>query len=171
MPGSNSTGGRLASASTVIGAILGVSLLVWPELYAGGLEAWQWFSKSDSFQSQVSESQPLVVLNAASAWNTALLRLSGFSLLLGHPDAIQMEVPVFYSDRRVGFKTRKLRTAPTSTCHLRIGKDGRSIIGEWPPPDADLPKSVSPEAESETYYGPLQYDPDKRLDFGDIQVP
>ncbi len=96
---------------------------------------------------------------------------SGFSLLLGHPYAIQMEVPVFYSDRRVGFKTRKLRTAPTSTCHLRIGKDGRSIIGEWPPPDADLPKSVSPEAESEIYYGPLQYDPDKRLDFGDIQVP
>jgi dolichyl-diphosphooligosaccharide--protein glycosyltransferase len=50
---------RSLAALALAGAGLGVALLVLPELSAGVLQSWDWFSKDEAFQASVAESAPL----------------------------------------------------------------------------------------------------------------
>jgi dolichyl-diphosphooligosaccharide--protein glycosyltransferase len=58
--------------------LLGLSLAFIPGLRYGAVDAWEWFSKQESFQGKVSESQPLF----GTGVNIAELRLSRFVYLL-----------------------------------------------------------------------------------------
>jgi asparagine N-glycosylation enzyme membrane subunit Stt3 len=77
-----SRGRRLASAAALALAALALLGLAVPELGAGVSEAWRWLARDEAFQAGVNESQPLLLQQGAFSAARALLRLSGFFLLL-----------------------------------------------------------------------------------------
>ena len=82
LPGTGETRLRRSVGALAIGsALVLVSLVVWPALWAGAEEAWRWFAKEESFQGMVGESAPLFYLNGQFTLRIALMRLSGFVLL------------------------------------------------------------------------------------------
>lgn len=52
---------RLTSGSALAVGAVAASLALWPGLFAGFVESWQWISRSDAFQHLVGESRPLLV--------------------------------------------------------------------------------------------------------------
>lgn len=77
-----SRGRRLGSAAALGVAALVLLALAVPELGAGVSEAWRWLARAEAFQAGVNESQPLLVQDGAFGLSRALLRLSGFFVLL-----------------------------------------------------------------------------------------
>jgi dolichyl-diphosphooligosaccharide--protein glycosyltransferase len=75
-------GARLASASAIGGVLLAASLLAWPALLEGLGDAWAWLARTESFQSLVGESRPLLILRGAVSLVPAVSNLSGFVVLL-----------------------------------------------------------------------------------------
>jgi len=70
---------RRLGAGAGLGLGIGIaSLLAWPPLLAGALESWSWLSKTDSFQSFVSESLPLLYEGDHFSTRVAAERLSWF---------------------------------------------------------------------------------------------
>jgi asparagine N-glycosylation enzyme membrane subunit Stt3 len=52
---------RIASALALGLAMAAISTALWPGLFAGFVESWQWIARTDSFQHLVGESRPLLV--------------------------------------------------------------------------------------------------------------
>jgi dolichyl-diphosphooligosaccharide--protein glycosyltransferase len=75
-----SRGARLVSGFAVGAALLGTSLLLAPELWAGVEDAWHWMSRRESFQALVAESRPLLERDGRFTTLTAVQRLSWFVL-------------------------------------------------------------------------------------------
>jgi asparagine N-glycosylation enzyme membrane subunit Stt3 len=73
---------RLASAAALAVAALALVALAVPGLGEGASEAWRWLARDEAFQAGVNESQPLLLQHGAFTVSRALLRLSGFFLLL-----------------------------------------------------------------------------------------
>jgi dolichyl-diphosphooligosaccharide--protein glycosyltransferase len=62
--------------------LMAVSAAVLPGLVSSFGDAWEWFAKQESFQSQVAESKPLFYSREGFTFKAALVRLSTFSLLV-----------------------------------------------------------------------------------------
>lgn len=73
---------RLATFAGAVALALTLSLLSLPDLSDGALDAWRWLTKSEAFQSRVAESAPLFAEASRFTVRIALVRLSGFALVL-----------------------------------------------------------------------------------------
>ncbi len=71
---------RSVSAAGIGLAIVALCSLLWPTLFDGVIEAWAWLSKTDSFQSMVSESESLFGAAGAFGIAEATAHLSWFFL-------------------------------------------------------------------------------------------
>jgi dolichyl-diphosphooligosaccharide--protein glycosyltransferase len=81
------TWGRTRQARVAHVLVLGLALLAaspvaFPELPAGGAEAWRWLAKDEVFQAMVMESKPLFIGESGFDRSNAELRLSRFLYLL-----------------------------------------------------------------------------------------
>ena len=54
-----------------------------------------------------------------------------------------------FKDGKVTFEETKIKVKPGPSLPIKLGKDGRKIIGSWPP--KGLPQTISPETESKQY--------------------
>ncbi len=73
---------RIAGIAGVAGVLALAALAAVPELARGPRAAWAWFFAESGFQSQVGESQPLLLPNGRLEFADAELRLSRFVYLL-----------------------------------------------------------------------------------------
>ena len=69
---------RIASLAVAGSALLAVSAALLPELWMGGVDAWHWLAKQEQFQTQVSESRPLLTTEGRLDLSVATSRLSYF---------------------------------------------------------------------------------------------
>lgn len=72
---------RVAAAAATGCCLLAASAALFPELLAGGEDAWRWLAKRESFQAGVSESRSLIVHRGRLVGHVAAMRLSYFFFL------------------------------------------------------------------------------------------
>lgn len=73
---------RLGSAAALALGALALAIVAVPEIATGVSDAWTWLTRGETFQAAVNESQPLLFQRGEFTLSRALLRLSGFALLL-----------------------------------------------------------------------------------------
>ena len=86
----------------------------------------------------------------------------------GQPRAIELLVPRFKGER-VELRLEELKVDPDGIMDTYV--DGDRWMNTWPPRDSNLPKSISPDAESANFHGRAYYHPTETIRLGDQDWP
>ncbi len=74
-------------------------------------------------------------------------------------DFIEVKIPVIKNKEFGHYEWKKIKVAPGSIMPITdISVDDYTFETRWPPPDKNMPNTVSPDVESQKFYGKLKFE-------------